>query len=186
MLNDESIELGPRDPATGNQAFVNVSVTSTTGQAIPCDVDFANGRIFFAASLDGVEVGPATTTGIRIRVDVVRLNPDGTVNSRRTLSPTGRLALIDDTVTEETGANRGRLLSRTAVNEGQPIAFSDAFDGNAALPDNQKRLGDPTLPPGRVWLFWTSPRTRTYDIFWQTLAPNFESFSLSGFGATSP
>lgn len=186
MRDDESIELGLRDPATGNQAFVNLSVTGPTGANIPFDADFANGRIFFAASLDGVEVGPTTANGLAIRVDVVRLNPDGTINNRRTLNPVGRLALIDDTVTEETGANRGRLLSRTAINEGQPIAFSDAFDGNAALPDNQKRIGDPTLPPGRVWLFWTSPRARTYDIFWQTLAPNFESFSLSGFGATNP
>ncbi len=186
MLKDESIELTQRDPATGNQAFVNVSVTGATGTNIPCDVDFANGRIFFAASLDGVEVSPATATGIRIRVDVVQLNANGAISNRRTLNPTGRLALIDDTVTEETGANRGRLLSRTAVNEGQPSAFSDAFDGNAGLPNDQKRRGDPTLQPGRVWLFWTSPRTRTYDIYWQTLAPNFESFSLTGFGATGP
>jgi hypothetical protein len=55
--------------------------------------------------------------------------------------------------------------------------------------------GDPTLQPWRVWMFWTSPRGRVgivpegilndlfptgYDIYYQTLAPSFETESRPG------
>lgn len=50
-----------------------------------------------------------------------------------------------------------------ALNETHPYAFIDPFDPLAA-----NRRG-----PGLIWFFWSSTRTGTGDIFFETLAPRF-------------
>lgn len=197
MNPNESIELGPRDNATGNQEIA-ITVTGPGG-TIPFDVDFVSGRVFFPSEYDGLTVGPAGD--IRIQVAFVTIE-NGVRTDRRPdagrveIGPTPpappfRLGYINDTasVTDGASAPLGRLLtSRLAINEGQPFAFLDRFDGLSLLPEAQQqaRRIDPTLQPGRVWLFWTSPRNRTYDVYWETLAPNFSPLSFSGLGNIGP
>lgn len=54
-----------------------------------------------------------------------------------------------------------------AVSETQLTTFLDPFD-----PQSPRR-------PGLVWMFWTSTRGGTSDIFYQTLAPRFAPFATN-------
>jgi hypothetical protein len=186
--------LGPRDSirltqpnGNGNQQ-VRIAITSSTGGAVPFDVDFRTGRVFFPGRFEGLRVGPAGATpptDIQITLEAVTIDENGRQIASRTIPDTqivGTLGLIEDRVSANQGAERGVLLSRAAVNEGSPFAFADAFDGRTLLTSDEERAirqNDPTLQPGRVWLFWNSPRGRTFNLFWQTLAPKFESTSVS-------
>ncbi len=164
MSKNESILLGPRN-AAGNQA---VAVTSFTvqGVAVPYDVDFETGRIFVSAIYDGLPYN-VTFRAIELDDNGRALGPD------RSGGASGVLNFINEQ------ASAQMVPMQRSVNEGQAQAFLDLFDPRAGFPDRAE-MRDPTLMPGRVWLFWSSPRGRAYDVYWQTIAPNFESRSFSG------
>jgi hypothetical protein len=176
MAVNESLLLGARN-ADGNQPIAQLTVTLVGGGAVPFDVDFKNGRIYVESQYEGQPVVVSYTA----------YSETGGAQPSRT-TPTQVLSWIDE-------SEAGQMVSLDrAVNEGQAYAFLDYFDGTAGQPDT--RDSDPTLQPGRIWLFWTSPRGRTgnfytgdpqpvqipaaYDLYWQTFAPFFESPSYSG------
>ena len=56
------------------------------------------------------------------------------------------------------------------VNEGSIYAFAD--------PDPMYKSSAGTfaaLPTSKIWVFWTSTRGGTSDLFWETLSPNFSA-----------
>ncbi|MCC6484100.1 MAG: PQQ-binding-like beta-propeller repeat protein [Armatimonadetes bacterium] len=55
----------------------------------------------------------------------------------------------------------------TMVNEGQIYAFAD--------PDGLRSPEDPRYKPSLIWLFWTSSRAGSSDIFYQTISPPLRS-----------
>ncbi|MBC7807987.1 MAG: hypothetical protein H7145_17805, partial [Akkermansiaceae bacterium] len=97
------------------------------------------------------------------------------------------------------------VFDSTALNR-TGIARTPA-NGALGSDDYPQSIFDPALQPGKVWLFWSSSRGRTglaripdnrfqllfnipvgeaitssaYDLFWQTVAPNFSKLSTSGF-----
>jgi hypothetical protein len=169
MRDDESLLLGPPQSDNGNNQPVAVTVTVDGGN-IPFDVDFKNGRIFVPAQYEGRDISVTYTA--------TRGSP--ATNRPRNEPVVRPLGWIDETAASQ------MIPMQRSVNEGQPLAFLDLFNGNSRLPANQQRPFDPTLQPGRVWVFWTSPRNRAYNIYWQTIAPYFESPSYSGLEAVTP
>ncbi len=183
----ETISLTAQDATTGNQKPDIISLT-VGGANVPYEVDVANGRIYF----EGIYEGLTATISYRAVVGA---------QVREITDATATLTLIDEVGASEGGIGGRAVPMRQAVNEAQPYAFLDLYDGTGInRPANQgypQSSADPTLRPGRIWMFWTSPRARQgvprtgnnaagvgipsgYDIYWQTLAPYFESPSFSG------
>lgn len=157
-VNESLLLSAPNGAQGGNQAVaVDVQVNGAT---VPFDVDFKNGRVYVPSLYEGLPFRIAyTATG-----NPPASNRNGTVQ--------GTFTWIDEQAAAQ------MVSMQRSVNEGQAAAFLDLFSGVQGA--NDPRLLDPTLQPGRLWLFWTSPRGRTYDIYWQTMAPYFESPSFSG------
>lgn len=135
----------PRAVATTQSG--NVSVTVTGLGAVPnafYQVDPANGRIYFTANMEN---RPVTVTYQSID-DVGNVISQGPDNYTVTL------------ITERTEAP---IFMNQAVNESQLTSFIDPFDETTPT---QRR-------PGLIWLFWTSTRGGTPDMFFQTIAPRF-------------
>jgi hypothetical protein len=180
LTEADSIALGPQNQQNGSQTPLVNSVTvfgvGSIGTAY--EVDVASGKIFVAPQLEGL---PVTIQYRRAS------GTNATVNT--VLSAIDEIAPAGDTRT----SSRDLPISR-AVNEGQPYAYLDLLNPVTAVTRTDPNpAGDPTLAPGRVWLFWTSPRGRLgaqldangrdpfpggYDIYWETLAPAFEPLTL--------
>jgi hypothetical protein len=178
-------------------------IVQVAGTDIPFEVDYKKGRIYTQASLEGLTV-------------IVR-GKRGTFTGGDTGAPftaEATLIPIDEITGGSEGVGRG-VPSNRRVNENQPYAFLDLFDGRAvnrtsptgAIDLYPDPISDPALQPGRVWMFWSSSQGRSglarvpdttfqgyfnvpvgeaittsgYDLFWQTLAPNFNYPSFSGF-----
>jgi hypothetical protein len=211
----ESIALGA-DSAPGNGIqSPEISSVTVNGNNIPYEADIVNGRIFVAPELEGQQITVTYTDSI----------PSATNKNQVTYvtrTATAYLAPIEDDPNQPTLSPNGVAVPVVqSVNEGQPYAFLDLFGadptGNAtispsavsAFQANRPSAGpvaqfDPQLQPGRVWMFWTSPRARSgqllnsngqypfldpstgnpikangYDIYWQTLAPRFDADSYA-------
>ena len=179
--------IGLNVPTAGNNFNSTPLVTNVTvhpagsaapSQAVPVDVDVTNGRIFVTPAFGGGVGENASYENLAVDFDVTMYN-----SATDQYDPTPRryrnvlLSQIDE--------KRDVAVPMTqAVNEGQPYAFLDNFFANPTTP----RPLDPTLTPGRIWLFWSTPRGRegtvfgpgnadypsAYDVFWQTLAPQFD------------
>ena len=187
LTRNESIRLGQRD-AQGNQMpVINVSVAGVGD--IPFDVDFATGRVFVDPLYEGL---PATVSYSAVQGTAIR-----------TLTATGRLGYIEELAATDTYSMGLQAPMQQTINEGQIYSFVDLYNydpaglnqlrsyGNARIPAYQ---GDPTLQPGKLWMFWTSSRARNgqaliggnlvplpsgFDLFYQTIAPRFESPSFA-------
>lgn len=61
------------------------------------------------------------------------------------------------------------LLTDAVVNEGQVAAFAD--------PDGFRAPTDPLFTPGKMWVFWSSSREGSADLYYQTISPNFGVFT---------
>lgn len=210
----QSLQLstGPVNPY--QTVLVNMQAVTPSGNVdIPFEVDYASGKIFTQASLEGLLV---EINGFKVTSDTAAV-PEAITAFRTTLTP------IDE-VTGESDGVVGRALLPLArrVNENQPYAFLDVFDasyinrttvartpanGSLQSDDYPESIFDPALQAGKVWMFWSSSRGRTglarvpnatysnyfnipigeaittsgYDLFWETLAPNFGKLSTSGF-----
>ncbi|MDX1931921.1 MAG: hypothetical protein SFU56_04890, partial [Capsulimonadales bacterium] len=186
------------DPnANGNQFPIITRVIVGNGVgAVPYDVDFARGILFVGPQYHGLPVQityqraadnqTITLTdgvgGQRLRLDYIPdtypASPEPPADNRNNPPPpTVVVAGNEVTLTQ-------------SVNETQPFAFLDLFNPlpginrtGIEMPD---ALTDPTLQIGRLWLLWSSPRSRLgvagnaadpfpqgFDIFWQTFAPEF-------------
>lgn len=158
MRPQESFRLTRSNPNTGNQT-ISVDVGGPAA-ADGYDIDFEKGRIYFPAEAEGLEYTITYTP-----------YPPGNPANR---IAEGKVGFIDE------AAPAQMVPMQRSVNEGQPLAFLDLFNGNRLLAGGTPRPFDPTLQPGRVWLFWTSPRRRAYDVYWEAFAPKFESDSFAG------
>lgn len=173
-----TIQLSPRD-ANGNQVPVIGSVNVAGVGAVPYEADYISGRIYVEPQFEGLEVEvnySQTQTG----------QPNGIA---RTAS--GVLSYIDELAPTGQGTTGIQAPISRSVNEGLPYAFLDTVDVFTSVSRTNPSKGtinniaDPTLLPGRIWLFWSSPRGRMgnqlingedafpggFDLYWQTLAP---------------
>lgn len=143
----------PLPIATNSSGGTPQSIT-VSGNNGDYQLDPANGRIYFTTADEGNNA---------IGVTYTALNPDGT---------TQNLALSAQTAGLIEERAEAPLPVEQAVNESQLGAFLDPF--NFAGP-YQTAANLPATParPGLIWLFWTSTRNGSPDIYFETIAPNF-------------
>lgn len=158
--------------------YVNQVQVLTSGGGfanVPYEVDYVTGRIYVEPQHEGLPVRVFyVPTSAGLAGGVVQAN--------------GFLTYLDELSPASQGTSGIQVPLNRAVNEGQVYAFLDTF---AVVPGrtNPAPAFDPTLTPGRVWMFWTSPRGRTgsqligglaapldpfpggFDLYWQTIAP---------------
>ncbi|MCS6777980.1 MAG: hypothetical protein RMJ43_06575 [Chloroherpetonaceae bacterium] len=138
------VALTPPD-ASGSQQIANLTVTGNIG---PVEVDWVRGRLYFT-DID---------EGSLITVSYLYQGPNGPAASGPL---TYRVSWCDEI--SATGINPAQLFTDfttpeapvptdTAVNEGQVAAFKDPFND-------------------KLWVFWTSTRAGTTDLYYQTIAP---------------
>jgi hypothetical protein len=189
-----SILLGQPAPPPDPNRNQTPDVTSVTvnGAAIKYDVDYNSGRIFVEPQYEGLQ--------IVVTYNAVLKGSQGTAGAAPIPeSTTGVLAYLDDVGVASTGNIGAALPVKAAINEGQASAFLDLFNPLAvggfarttATSDPPFAI-DPTLVPGKTWVFWTSPRGRLgqpaagtadpfpggYNVYWETIAPIFEPNSV--------
>ena len=196
LARGESILLGARDLTPGltfgNQFPLVSSVIVGGIGPVSYDVDFATGRIFVDPLYEGLDVLVNYTA-----------SQGATSTNRRA---TGRLSYIEELAPSDTYSMGLQVPMQQTVNEGQSSIFVDLYNYDPSRPDLLRQYsntripgyqGDPTLQPGKLWMFWTSSRPRTglwplggnlvpvpngFELFYQTIAPRFEAPSFSGFG----
>jgi hypothetical protein len=178
LANNDSIQLFPRNGAGNQVPYVNQVQVLTSGGGfanVPYEVDYVTGRIYVEPQHEGLPVRVFyVPTSAGLAGGVVQAN--------------GFLTYLDELSPASQGTSGIQVPLNRAVNEGQVYAFLDTF---AVVPGrtNPAPAFDPTLTPGRVWMFWTSPRGRTgsqligglaapldpfpggFDLYWQTIAP---------------
>lgn len=133
-------------PILTNNAGAVASLT-VSGNSGPYQVDPANGRVYFTR-LD---------EGSNVQVNYVGSEP-ATGNALPALNIAGTVAMVEET-------KEAAIRIEQAVNEVNATAFLDPFDPSTT----DLRLRRPTL----IWLFWTSSRAGSNDIYMQTVAPKF-------------
>lgn len=202
---NDSIQLSERDGTTNNQFPLIQSVqvgTRITGAAgYPnvalnnaqtvnnYEVDFATGKIYLEPQYEGLDI------------DVTFVPASAGLNGGG-VTARGRLTYVEELNTNS-GVTGLQVPMNNPVNEAQPYAFFDRFNqglaaGGGRPNSNPNPASDPALSPYRVWLFWSSPRGRLgtqlsafngqpidafpggYDLYWQALAPAFETQTFSG------
>ncbi|MEQ1822690.1 MAG: PQQ-binding-like beta-propeller repeat protein [Fimbriimonadaceae bacterium] len=133
----------PYDVAT--TANGNIVAINVTGATGFYQVDPANGRIYFT-DVDENRNITVTFTGL-----------DDAGNQVAVAATNYTVGLMTE---------RGEIpvLMDQTVNESQMYTFLDPFD--ISSPGGARR-------PGLIWTLWTSTRTGTPDIFFQTIAPRF-------------
>ncbi|MCC7434740.1 MAG: PQQ-binding-like beta-propeller repeat protein [Methanoregulaceae archaeon] len=125
--------------------LVGLTVTGATSYY---QVDPANGRLYFTDADENRTI-TVTYTGFNdAGVPVAYPNPSYPNTSYRT-------GLLSE-------RNEAPIPVDQAVNESQLATFLDPFEGTLA---NRR--------PGLMWLFWTSTRGGSPDVYFQTLAPRF-------------
>ncbi|WP_394793181.1 hypothetical protein [Armatimonas sp.] len=196
LARGESILLGARDLTPGltfgNQLPQVSSVLVGGIGPVSYDVDFATGRIFVDPLYEGLDVVVNYTAS------------QGATSTNRRAK--GRLSYIEELAPSDTYSMGLQVPMQQTVNEGQSSIFVDLYNYDPSRPDLLRQYsntripgyqGDPTLQPGKLWMFWTSSRPRTglwplggnlvpipngFELFYQTIAPRFEAPSFSGFG----
>lgn len=122
-----------------------VSSINVTGNTSFYQVDPANGRIYFTAADEN-----RTVTITYTALDAT------TGNAVAGVVVQANVSLIDE-------KTEGPVPADQAVNESQLTAFVDPFD----FPNDANRRA------GLIWMFWTSTRGGTPDLYFQTIAPKF-------------
>jgi hypothetical protein len=178
---DETLALGPRT-ANFNSPLATTVVNVAGVGPVPFDADVKTGKIFVDPVYEGLGASVTTTKHTATGSAFVAVN--GTLEMIEEQAPIGQNKVGSSTLS----------LAQT-VNEGQVFGFVDHFVPTPTTDITGFRVADraqdPTLQPGRVWMFWASPRARTgrvpvgpnrldalprgYDLFWQSLAPRFET-----------
>jgi hypothetical protein len=180
MTDKESILLSSRN-AQGNQFPQVQSVTVAGVGPVPYEVDYVSGKLFIDPQYEGLQV----------EVQYRRFTPGGSVDGTPT-QVTAIAGFVEELPQSQQGVTGVQVPVRRAVNEAQPYVFLDTFVPTGITRTNPAPIIDPTLTPGRLWLFWTSSRGREgsqivpfngaphdpfpggFDLYWQTLAPQFE------------
>ena len=183
MQAGESILLNVPASAGAPQLPAVQSVVVAGVGAVPFEVDFVAGRIYVDPIYEG----------LNLSVDYTAVNGTTTTN-RQAVAP---LDFIEELGATDSPTIGIQLPMQRGVNEGQVYGFLDLYNPLSTVNrvNGPNPLGDPTLVPGRFWMFWNSSRGRYgsvpqpdgslqalpsgFDILYQTLAPNFEVPSLS-------
>ncbi len=202
--SDQTIKLSPIDAQRNSTPQIAVTFN---GNPIPYEVDVANAKVYVQGVYEGQ---PLVITGQSTTAVPNAAPNDFTVTTRAqqideitaaTEGISGRAVPMARTVNEGEAYpvldlyNQGPSVNVPAGVVARPAAAPGfGFPGQPDL--YPVAATDPVLQPGRVWLFWSSSRGRTgqfrdasgqpiqisgYDIYWQTLAPSFQSPSFSGF-----
>ncbi|HZT43007.1 MAG TPA: hypothetical protein VFA07_12640 [Chthonomonadaceae bacterium] len=133
----------------GNQQIASLSVTGALG---PYEVDWIRGRIYFTEADEGNQVSVTYTYADQNGNPAVF----GPINYR--------VAWGDEISTTGSGHDPTTpevpMPTDSLVNEGQVNAFLDPLA--AQQPSHEK-----------LWVFWSSTRAGTTDLYYQTLAPQF-------------
>jgi hypothetical protein len=186
--NPESIALSqsaalPNGQDSRIQAPQITAITIDGNAITDYEVDAANGRIYVDPRYEGHRLGISYNA---------QPGATGQPQPRSAVYDLAQIGDLDPSVPSSTFAGQGVPMQRS-VNEGQPYAFLDRFDPRQSITgratDAPNPVLDPITQPGRVWLFWTSPRGRAgnlrdsngntitvngFDVYWQTLAPFFD------------
>lgn len=193
MADRESLAL--RNTANGNSQFGTATDNLViemfwlgAWNPVAYDADVKTGKIFVNPLYEGLP--------IRGRVPVATPPNGGRVFDFGAMPSNADRNRVLSLIEEQASASAFALTQN--VNEGQVFGFADWYIqppiGGARIPSDRDALGnivDPSLYPGKVWTFWSSPRARTgrvptapntldslprgYDLFWQTLAPQYET-----------
>lgn len=136
----------------GNGVVQNLSVSGNTG---PYEVDPANGRVYFTRADEGHVVtiqyqGVDITTGTGLR---------------GTLSVQAQVGMVLE-------KSEAQIPIEQAVNESNVAAFLDPFDVQSS--DMNRRR------PPLVWLFWTSSRSGSPDLYFESVATRMAPVPLGG------
>jgi hypothetical protein len=193
LARDESVALLPRDGA-GNQTprvsgvVVSNNATLAGATAIPYEVDFSTGRVYVDPLYEGMYVG----------INYVAARGAAT----RNIQLVTKLGYIEELSATDTYSMGLQVPMQQTINEGQVSAFVDLYNYDPTQPSLLRpyagrlpaSVGDPTLQPGKLWMFWTSSRPRNgqvpvggnllsvpsgFELFYQTIAPRFEVPSFS-------
>ena len=143
--NRLGIQLPYRIATDSNGNPVSVQVTGLKRAISAYQIDPANGRIYFT----GLDEDNSVT------VIYAALHEDGTTIPYSTPSPIS-VSLIQE-VSEQP------ILISNAVNESDVTAFLDPFS----------YVNGGSRRPPLMWLFWTSSRSGTPNIFFETIAPQW-------------
>lgn len=122
----------------------NIVSMNVTGATSYYQIDPANGRLYFTDDMENRPI-TVTYTGVNDAGAPVTIGP------------------IQITVNLISERLESPIFMNQAVNESQLATFLDPFEEAAA---NVRR-------PGLMWMFWTSTRGGTSDVFFQTLTPKF-------------
>jgi len=121
-----------------------VTNVNVTGNLGAYQVDPSTGRIYFTSADENNTV----------RISATLVLPDKSTT----------LYQVDSLVTFCVEREESPILIEQAINESGVYSFLDPFDPNGAY--NTRR-------PGLIWLFWTSTRAGSPDIYFETIAPRF-------------
>jgi hypothetical protein len=135
--------------AQGIQQFANLQVNGNIG---PYEVDWVRGRIYFTEADEGNAISVQYTgdqNGSPINSGVLNYVVAWGDEISSTLQPPNPAAPYADLTSPEV-----IMPTDSTVNEGQVTAFKDPFTS-------------------KLWVFWTSTRSNSTDLFYQTLAPQF-------------
>jgi hypothetical protein len=123
----------------------SITVTGVSQGISYYQLDPANGRVYFTSADEGNVVNVSYTG-----VDETTGQPIAIV-------------LNGASVTMILERDEAPVGIDQAINENQPFAFIDPFDSAQAA---RRR-------PGLIWLFWTSTRGGSPDLYFQTIAPRY-------------
>ena len=140
------MRLGVQLPtAISTQASGIVTSLSVTGNVGPYQVDPVSGRVYFT-DLDENQLVTVTYTGVD---EANQQLGSQTVKSIVTLVPE---------------RNETPVVIEQAVNEAGLTALLDPFDPGGQIGARR---------PGLIWLFWSSTRAGTPDVYFETIAPRW-------------
>jgi hypothetical protein len=167
---------------------VSNNATLAGATAIPYEVDFSTGRVYVDPLYEGMYVG----------INYVAARGAAT----RNIQLVTKLGYIEELSATDTYSMGLQVPMQQTINEGQVSAFVDLYNYDPTQPSLLRpyagrlpaSVGDPTLQPGKLWMFWTSSRPRNgqvpvggnllsvpsgFELFYQTIAPRFEFPSFS-------
>ncbi len=140
------IRLGYRLYTDKNGIPAPVTVTGNVG---PYQISPTNGRIYFTSADEDRSGITVQFTGI----------DDSTGNAITNLSVTGSVSLVQET-------DEQPILIDEPTNESALTSFIDPVTYLTPLRKNRR--------PSLVWLFWTSTRTGSPDVYFETISPRFD------------
>lgn len=187
----ESIALTARN-AQGNQIPQVSSVVIPGIGPVPYEVDFVTGRIYVDSLYEGLDA----------QIEYVAAQ-GATTTTRQVLA---RLDWVEELAPSDNYSMGVQAPMQQTINEAQVYSFVDLYSYDPTQLDLLRPMpstrvpdyhGDPTLQPGKLWMFWTSSRPKAglvpfggglvrvpsgFQLFYQTIAPKFEIPSFSTFG----